>query len=82
MQYLNFNVECLLQNIYIFGYDIINKTGFLTECTEGIKELTQQVLKNIDIIHKTAKADKNGIIKMNTYVSELWLLTGNSCNDI
>ncbi|MGE5678218.1 MAG: RidA family protein [Pseudomonadota bacterium] len=41
------------------------------KCTGGIKEQTQQVLKNIDDILKAAKADKANIMKMTIFVSDI-----------
>lgn len=41
------------------------------KCSGGIKEQTQQVLKNIDDILKAAKADKTNIMKMTIFVSDI-----------
>lgn len=41
------------------------------KCTGGIKEQTQQVLRNIDDILKAAKADKTNIMKMTIFVSDI-----------
>jgi 2-iminobutanoate/2-iminopropanoate deaminase len=58
------NIICISGQLPIDPY-----TG--EKCAGGIKEQTQQVLKNIDIILKAAGADKNDIMKMNIYVSDI-----------
>lgn len=58
------NIICISGQLPIDPY-----TG--EKCEGGIREQTQQVLKNIDTILKAAKADKNDVIKMNIYVSDI-----------
>ena len=58
------NIICISGQLPIDPY-----TG--EKCTGGIKEQTQQVLKNIDIILQAAKADKNDIMKVTVYVSDI-----------
>lgn len=43
------------------------------KCTGGIKEQTQQVLKNIDTVLQAAGANKNDVIKTTVYVSDISL---------
>lgn len=41
------------------------------KCFGSIREQTQQVLKNLDDILKAAGADKNDVMKMTVYVSDI-----------
>lgn len=41
------------------------------QCKGGIREQTQQVLMNIDTILKAAKADRNDVMKMTIFVSDI-----------
>lgn len=60
------NIICISGQLPIDPY-----TG--QRCMGGIKEQTEQVLKNIDTVLHAANADKNDVMKMTIYISDISL---------